>query len=227
MQFKRLRTIGALACGGGMIALALTGCNANASASGSSDSPPSSSGSAAPEQSTSPTSDSNPTAPTTAPTTAPSTGGEPTMPASQGNTPTCPAADMHADLLIQNSNSVDKGIGTLTLTHMTHTGHSCLIPAGWAPIGTGGPNNYPPLPATRTNYPGTGRNIILPAGQSVYAGMKWHTGTGCGTTTGLGVAWGSSWIPIQYHGLNGHTPPICDSLVLGTIQPTMDGVNFT
>jgi hypothetical protein len=149
------------------------------------------------------------------------------MPAGQGNTPTCLAADMNADLLIQNSNSVDKGIGTLTLTHMTHTGRSCLIPAGWAPIGTGGPNNYTPLPATRTNYPGTGRNIILPAGQSVYAGMKWHTGTGCGTTTGLGVAWGNSWIPIQYHGLNGHNPPICDSLVLGTIQSTMDGVDFT
>jgi hypothetical protein len=223
MQFKRLRTIGALACGGGMIAIALTGCNANVSASRSSDSSGSSSSSAAPGQSTSPTSastpDNNPT--------NPSTGRVPTMPAGQGNTPTCLAADMHADLLIQNSNSVEKGIGTLALTHMTHTGRSCLIPAGWAPIGTGGPNNYTPLPATRTNYPGTGRNITLPAGQSVYAGMKWHTSTGCGTTTGLGVAWGNSWIPIQYHGLNGNKPPICDSLVLGTIQPTMNGVNFT
>ena len=207
MQFKRLRTIGALACGGGMIALALTGCNANASASGSSDSPRSSSGT------------NNPT--------TPSTGREPTMPAGQGNTPACLAADMHADLLIQNSNSVDKGIGTLALTHMTHTGRSCLISAGWAPIGTGGPNNYTPLPATRTNYPGSGRAITLPAGGSAFAGMKWHTGTGCGTTSGLGVAWHSSWIPVTYLGLNGHRPPICDSLVLGTIQPTMNGVNFT
>ncbi|MCW2859984.1 MAG: hypothetical protein JWP48_1692 [Actinoallomurus sp.] len=209
MQFKRLRTIGALACGGGMIALALTGCNDNAGASGSSDSPPSSSGSATPEQSTSPT--------------TPSTGRAPTMPAGQGNTPTCLAPDMHADLLIQHSNSADKGIGTLVLTN---TGHRCLIPAGWAPIGTRGPHNYMPFPAKRTNYPGTGRSIVLSARRSVYAGMKWHTGTGCGTTD-LGVAWGSSWIPIKYQGLNGHKPPICDSLVLGTIQPSMEGVNFT
>ncbi|HEY0537884.1 MAG TPA: hypothetical protein VGD53_05930 [Actinoallomurus sp.] len=208
MQFKRLRTIGALACGGGMIALALTGCNDNAGASGSSDSPPPS---AAPEQSTSPT------------TPTPSTSRKPTMPAAQGKTSTCPSVDMHADLQIQDSNSAGKGIGTLILTH--YTGHSCLIPAGWAPIGDRGPNNYVPFPATRTNYPGAGRSIVLPVGRSVYAGMKWHTGA-CGTTD-IGVAWGNSWIPVKFKGLNGHKPPICDALVLGTIQPSMEGVNFT
>jgi hypothetical protein len=202
MQFKRLRTIGALACGGGMIALALTGCNDNAGASGSFDSPP-------PGQSTSPT--------------TPSTGHKPTVPAGQGKTPACLAPDMHADLQIQSSNSAGKGIGTLILTH--DTGHSCLVPAGWAPIGDRGSNNYVPFPATRTNYPGAGRSIVLPAGRSVYAGMKWHTGN-CGTTD-IGVAWGSSWIPVKFQALNGHKPPICDALVLGTIQPSMEGVNFT
>jgi hypothetical protein len=111
----------------------------------------------------------------------------------------------------------------LILTH--YRGHSCLIPAGWAPIGDRGPNNYVPFPGTRTNYPGAGRSIALAAGRSVYAGMKWHTGN-CGTTD-IAVAWGNSWIPIKFQGLNGHKPPICDSLVLGTIQPSMEGVNFT
>jgi hypothetical protein len=135
------------------------------------------------------------------------------------------AAELRADLQVQNSNSVEKGIGILILTN--RSGHSCFIPAGWAPIGTGGQNNYTPLPATRTNYPGSGSDITLRAGNSAFAGMKWHTGTGCGATSGLGVAWNSSWIPVRYLGLNGNRPPICDSLVLGTIQPTMNGVNFT
>jgi hypothetical protein len=217
MKLKRLRTIAALACGGGMTALALTGCNFNGNASASSsNSSQSSSGSAASAGSASSASGS-----------AKSTGstGRQTTSTRQGDTPSCMAAELRADLQIQNSNSEEKGIGTLMLSNRSQ--HSCLIPAGWAPIGTGGQNNYTPLPATRTNYPGSGSNITLPAGDSVFAGMKWHTGTGCGTTSGLGVAWNSSWIPVRYLGLGGHRPPICDSLVLGTIQPIMNGVNFT
>jgi hypothetical protein len=212
MQLKRLRTTGVLACGGGMIALALTGCNSNG-ASASSDSPQPSSSSAAPAG-----------LPSSASGSPKSGAKKDTTSTVQGDTPSCMAAELRAELQVQTSNSEEKGIGTLILTN--RSGHSCLIPAGWAPIGTGGPN-YTPLPATRTNYPGSGRAITLPAGGSAFAGMKWHTGTGCGTTSGLGVAWHSSWIPVTYLGLNGKRPPICDSLVLGTLQPAMNGVNFT
>lgn len=212
MQLKHLRTTGVLACGSGMFALALTGCNFNG-VSASSNSPQSSSSSATPAGLPSPASGS------------PKSGTKrDTTPTGQGDTPSCMAAELHAELQVQNSNSEEKGIGTLILSN--RSGHSCLIPAGWAPIGTGGPN-YTPLSATRTNYPGNGRTITLLAGGSAFAGMKWHTGTDCGTTSGLGVAWHSSWIPVTYLGLDGNRPPICDSLVLGTLQPTMNGVNFT
>jgi hypothetical protein len=208
MQLKRLRTTGVLAFGGGMIALTLTACNSNG-ASASSASPQSSSSSAAPAG---------------LPSSASGSAKSGTTSTGQGDTPSCMAAELHAELQVQNSNSEEKGIGTLILTN--RSAHSCLIPAGWAPIGTGEPN-YASLPAVRTNYPGSGSTITLRAGTSAFAGMKWHTGTGCGTTSGLGVAWHSSWIALTYLGLNGHRPPICDSLVLGTLQPTMNGVNFT
>jgi hypothetical protein len=209
MELKRLRITAALACGGGIIALT-TGCNVSgnvSSSSSQSSSPPASSGSASSGGST-----------------GGKGGGTTSVSHSNGDTPRCMAAELHADLQVQNSMSEEKGVGTLILTNRSN--HRCLIPAGWAPIGTGRPD-YTPLPATRTNYPGSGRNITLGSGRSVFAGMKWHTGPGCGTTSGLGVAWNSSWIPITYLGLNGHRPPICGSLVLGTIQPSMQGVNFT
>lgn len=217
MELKRLRTTAGLACGGGLIALALVGCRASGKAAASSDSPPAPSAS---------------TAPSTAPSTASPAGArpsrpasEPTTPAAQSDTPSCMAAELRADLQVQTSNSEAKGIGTLILTNRSN--HSCRLPAGWAPIGIGGPNNYRSLPATRTEYPGPGRDITLRAGRSAFAGMKWHTAADCGTTSGLGVAWHSSWIPLRYLGLNGNRPPICDYLVLGTIQPTMNSVNFT
>ncbi|MGH3381156.1 MAG: DUF4232 domain-containing protein [Actinoallomurus sp.] len=210
MEFKRLRIITILACGGGMAALALTGCDANGKLS-------SSAASSSPDSSRSPS--------VAASVKSGGDKGGKTRSAGQSDTPSCMAGQLHADLRVQNSNSEEKGIGTLILTN--RSGESCFIPAGWAPIGTGGRNNYTPLPATRTNYPGSGRTITLRPGTSAFAGMRWHTGTGCGTTTGLGVAWNSSWIPLTYVGLGGRRPPICDSLVLGTIQPTMNGVNFT
>jgi hypothetical protein len=215
MEFKKMRITAALAFGGGIIAISLTGCNVSGNAS-SSDSPQSSSGSTTPAASASSAGGSAKSAGGT---------GRGAAPVSRGDTPRCMAAELRADLQVQNSNSEEKGIGTLILTN--RSGHSCLIPAGWAPIGTGGQNNYTPLPATRTDYPGTGMNITLRSGGSAFAGMKWHTGAGCGTTSGLGVAWHSSWIPVRYLGLGGRRPPICDSLVLGTIQPAMQGVNFT
>ena len=211
MQLKRLRAVAALACGGGMAALALTGCNSGGALSSSSSS------------SDSPQPSSTPSAVGSAKSVG-DTGRKATS-SGQGDTPSCMAGQLHADLQIQSSNSEEKGIGTLILTN--RSGESCYLQAGWAPIGTGGRNAYTPLPATRTNYPGSGSTITLRPGTSAFAGMRWHTGTGCGTTTGLGVAWHSTWIPLTYLGLDGHRPPICDSLVLGTIQPTRNGVNFT
>lgn len=119
--------------------------------------------------------------------------------------------------------SEGEGKGTLILTNRAN--ESCFLPAGWAPIGTGAPE-YQPIPATRTEHPRSGRTITLAPGRSAYAGMKWRTGAGCGVTSGLGVAWHSSWIPLTYVGLNGHKPPICGSLVLGTLQPSENGVDF-
>jgi uncharacterized protein DUF4232 len=212
MESKRLHTIAVLTCGGGMAALALTGCKADGGLS-SSSSPPSPPSISTPSPSTTSTAKS-----------AGDTGRKPTA-GGQGDTPSCMAGQLHADLQVQSSNSEEKGIGTLILTN--RSGESCFIPAGWVPIGTGGRYDYTPIPATRTNYPGRGMTITLRPGTSAFAGMKWHTGTGCGTTEGLGVAWHSTWIPLTYLGLNGHRPPICDSLVLGTVQPTRNGVNFT
>lgn len=210
MKLKRLHTTAVLAGGGGMIALALTGCNFNDNASPSPDSSRSSSSTASAGAVSSKRDGAHAGR-------TPYTG--------RSDTPSCMAAELRAELQVQTSNSEEKGIGTLILTNRSN--HSCLLPAGWAPIGTGGPNNYTPLPATRADYPGSGRNITLRAGGSAFARMKWHTASGCGTTSGLGVAWHSSWIPLRYSGLNGNRPPICDSVVLGTLQPTMNGVNFT
>ncbi|MEV0405353.1 hypothetical protein [Actinoallomurus sp. NPDC050550] len=54
---------------------------------------------------------------------------------------------------------------------------------------------------------------------------SWQTGHGRGPSSGIGVAWHNSWIPAHYAG--GDEPSICGSLVLGTLQPTMNGVNFS
>ncbi|GAA4493969.1 hypothetical protein GCM10023191_032330 [Actinoallomurus oryzae] len=136
------------------------------------------------------------------------------------------------DLQLQPPNSgeeeAEQAIATLTLTN--RSGESCSLPAGWALIGKGGQHNYAVIPSTRLSYPGAGRTITLRPGSSAFAGTKWHTEKGCpgGATSGLGVAWHSSWIPLSYHGLDdGYQPPICDSITLGTLQPTMNGVNFT
>lgn len=134
------------------------------------------------------------------------------------------AAQLRADLQVRTSMSDQEGKGTLILTN--RAGESCVLPAGWAPIGAGAPE-YQTLPATLTRYPRGGQTIILGPSRSAYAGMKWHTASGCGNTSGLGVAWHSSWIPLRFVGLNGNKPPICDSLVIGTLQPSKEGVDFT
>ncbi|GAA0349882.1 DUF4232 domain-containing protein [Actinoallomurus spadix] len=211
MPFKRLRTTAALACGGGMIALALTGCNAD-----DKEAAP-----AASSASTNTTSAANGTPDQQA---AAYTG--------QSDTPSCMASELKADLQLQdpgaNESEAEKAIATLILTN--RSGETCYLPAGWAPLGKGGRNNYTAIPATRVSYPGAGMRITLRPGRSAFAGTKWHTTKGCpgGTTDGLGVAWHSTWIPLTYHGLDdGYQPPICDSLTLGTLQPAMNGVNFT
>lgn len=209
MQFKNLRTTAALACGGGMIALALTGCNADGTASTASGSTK-----------------------TTAAANSSRDKGPGAAHTGQGDTPQCMASELNPELQLQPPNSneeeAEKAIATLILTN--RSGETCYLPAGWVPIGKGGQNNYTAIPSTRVNYPGTGRTITLRPGTSAFAGTKWHTTKGCpgGTTDGLGVAWGATWTPLTYHGLDdGYQPPICDSLTLGTLQPTMNGVNFT
>jgi Protein of unknown function (DUF4232) len=213
MQFKNLRTAAALACGGGMIALALTGCNADgkaSAASGSSGKMSSSANSAGDQKAAANT--------------------------SHGDTPSCMGSELNAELQLQDpglndlgsETAAEKAIATLILTN--RSSETCYLPAGWTPLGKGGQNNYTAIPATQMNYPGAGTTITLRPGRSAFAGTKWHTTKGCpgGTTDDLGVAWHSTWIPLTYHGLDdGYQPPICDSLVLGTLQPTMNGVNFT
>ncbi|WP_460356361.1 DUF4232 domain-containing protein [Actinoallomurus acanthiterrae] len=152
----------------------------------------------------------------------------------QGDTPSCMASELNADLQIQDSGAgleaemaAEKAIATLTITN--RSSETCYLPA-WTPLGKGGENNYTAIPATQVSYPGAGTTITLRPGRSAFAGTKWHTTKGCpgGVTDGLGVAWHSTWIPLTYHGLDdGYQPPICDSLTLGTLQPTMNGVNFS
>lgn len=213
MQFKHLRTTAALACGGGMIALALTGCNADGKAS-------TAAGTSGSAEKTTPAANSTPDKKAGA------------ADAGQGDTPSCMASELKGDLQLQpprsNEEEAEKAIATLILTN--RSGETCYLPAGWTPLGKGGQNDYTAIPATRVSYPGAGQTITLRPGTSAFAGTKWHTTKGCpgGTTSGLGVAWHSTWIPLTYHGLDdGYQPPICDSLTLGTLQPTMNGVNFT
>ncbi|GAB3976030.1 hypothetical protein GCM10029978_061700 [Actinoallomurus acanthiterrae] len=200
MELKHVRGAATLAVGGGVIALALAGCNTGGSTASSSASP----------------AEGAPSAGST------STGGA-KAPVRQGNKPDCMASKLHAVIQVQSPGSSAKVLATLILTNRSK--HSCVLSAGWAPIGTGGPNKYTPFPATRTNFPGRGMNIPLRAGSSAYAGMKWQTGRGCGPSSGIGVTWHSSWIPARYAG--GDEPSICGSLVLGTLQPAMNGVNFS
>ncbi|WP_433179614.1 DUF4232 domain-containing protein [Actinoallomurus sp. CA-150999] len=225
MELKRLRTAAVLACGGGMVALSLTACNFNGSASASGNSPESSS---APTASSAPTSSSRNTG----------SGGTRSRPttAGQSDTPSCMGSELKAELQLQDPGlnglegemAAEKATATLILTN--RSSETCYLPAGWTPLGKGGENNYTAIPATQVNFPGAGMRITLRPGSSAFAGTKWHTTKGCpgGTTDDLGVAWHSTWIPLTYHGLDdGYQPPICDSLTLGTLQPTMNGVNFT
>jgi hypothetical protein len=210
MQFKNLRTTAALAFGGGMVALALTGCNVDGKVSTTSGS----------------------SANTAPPANSTHDGKAAAAHTDRGDTPGCMASELNADLQIQdpgsNESEAEKAIATLTITN--RSSETCYLPAGWTPLGEGGRNNYTAIPATQVSYPGPGTTITLRPGRSAFAGTKWHTTKGCpgGTTDGLGVAWHSTWIPLTYHGLDdGYQPPICDSLTLGTLQPTMNGVNFT
>jgi hypothetical protein len=212
---KRLRAATVLACGGAMVTVALTGCKAEVgggsaapSTSANSSAQPSSSGSG---QASSGTSGSG-------------GGGGSKAPVGQTGAARCLSTELRADIQAQESHSEEEGFGTLILTNKS--GRTCLIPSGWAPIGSGGPN-YQALTATRENYPGPGTNITLRSGRSVFAGLKWRTSPDCGATSGLGVSWYNSWIPVRYLGGPTGKPPICDSLSLGTIQPIMNGVNFT
>lgn len=209
MNPARVRTTAVLA-GGGIAALALTACQAN-DASPAAASSPSRTVAAAGK------------APAVQHHTDKGRATDDAPDAGQAGTPGCMAGQLRADLRIRTSNSEAKGVGTLVLTNRSH--ESCHIPAGWAPIGNGGPHEYKALPATRTSYPDRGQPLTLHAGDKAYAGMRWHTEPGCGNTSGLGVAWHSSWIPLTYHALNGRKAPICDVLVIGTLQPK--AVNFT
>ncbi|GAA4509168.1 hypothetical protein GCM10023191_069990 [Actinoallomurus oryzae] len=213
MQFTNLRRAAAIACGGGMIALAMTACNADNNASKASNS----SGAAGKASSVAnSTHDKGPGA----------------AYAGQDDTPACGASELRGYLQLQDSGSEqgDEAIATLTLTHADWASESCYLPAGWVPIGKGGPHDYTAVPSTRVNYPGPGMTITLRPGGSAFAGIKWHTEKGCpgGATSDLGFAWGATWVPLTYSGLDdGYQPPICDDVTLGTLQPTMNGVNFT
>jgi hypothetical protein len=206
MQFKHLRTSAVLACGTGMVALALTGCNADTKA-------------ASPAKTTSVANISHDQ-------------GVAAAYAPQGGTPSCMGSELNAVLQIQppqgSEEEAEKATATLILTN--RSGETCYLPAGWVPLGKGGRNNYTAFPRTLVSYPGPGQIITLRPGTSAFEGTKWHTTKGCpgGTTWNLGAAWHSTWIPVTYKGLDdGYKPPICDSLTLGTLQPTMNGVNFT
>ncbi|GAA4619214.1 hypothetical protein GCM10023195_86780 [Actinoallomurus liliacearum] len=221
MQFKNLRTTAALAFGVGMAALALTGCNIDGNVSTSSGS------SAQPAPSSSATASA---------ANGTHDGKTAAARTDQGDTPSCMGSELEADLQLQDpglnglgaETEAEKAIATLTITN--RSSETCYLPAGWTPLGKGGRNNYTAIPASQVSYPGAGTTITLRPGRSAFAGTKWHTTKGCpgGVTDGLGVAWHSTWIPLTYHGLDdGYQPPICDSLTLGTLQPTMNGVNFT
>jgi hypothetical protein len=202
MKLSRVRTIAALTCGGVIAVPLLTGCNSDDKA-----------------------------APSGAPADTVSAGvgggnnvkkssGAP-LPASKGGPAVCRADQLKAEIQEQDSDTASTGIATLILTNRSSA--DCVIPAGWVPIGHGGPR-YTALASTRVRYPGGGQNVTLRPKTSVFAGMKWRTSPACTQATHLGVAWWGSWIPAGYAGDKGLL--LCDSLTLGTIQPTMNGTNF-
>lgn len=215
MQFKRLRTTATIACGSGMIALALTGCNDNGDKASASPGSPSS-------VATTPVSNSS-----HSPVPATKTGQ-----GNQSETPSCMASELDGVLQLQppagNEEEAEKATATLILTN--RSSESCTLPAGFTPLGKGGRNNYTAIPSHNVNYPGAGMTIKLHPHGAAYAGTKWFTTKGCpgGVTDGLGAAWHSSWIPLTYRGMSdGYKPPLCSNLTIGTLQPAMNGVNFT
>ncbi|GAA1878171.1 DUF4232 domain-containing protein [Actinomadura bangladeshensis] len=139
----------------------------------------------------------------------------------------CTAAQLRAEMQEQQSDSEEKVLATLMLTNKS--GETCLIPAGWAPLGLGGAGGpyYSSAEGARENHPGPGVNITLRPGRTVFAGLRYGTSPDCPSAGGWAVSWRGGWVPVDASWQNGPREMCPGTLSQGTLQPSMNGVNYS
>lgn len=212
-QGANRRSLLALAGAGLALALSVTGCRVSAHVGGTGPASGSSPGTG--------TGDDSGTGSGTSPNTRPT--GQPPVAA----VARCTAAQLRAEMQEQQSGSEEKVLATLMLTN--RSGQTCLIPAGWAPMGLGGAGGpyYSAVQSERENYPGPGVNIILRPGRTAFAGLRWGTSPDCPSAGGWAVSWRGSWLPVNATWQNGPRDLCPGTLSQGTLQPVMNGVNYS
>ncbi|NKZ05567.1 DUF4232 domain-containing protein [Actinomadura latina] len=165
--------------------------------------------------------------PGSAGTAGTSSGQSPAAQAPAASVPRCTAAQLRADMQEQPSDSEEKVLATLMLTNTS--GRTCMVPAGWAPLGLGGAGGpyYSSAEGARENYPGPGVNITVRPGRTVFAGLRYGTSPDCPTAGGWAVSWQGSWLPVNASWQNGPREMCPGTLSQGTLQPSMNGVNYS
>ncbi|WP_433228190.1 DUF4232 domain-containing protein [Actinomadura formosensis] len=220
-QGANRRSLLALAGAGLALALSVTGCRVSAHVGGTGPTSGSSTGTGTDTD----TGTGSGTETGTGSGTSPST--PPTAQAPVAAVAKCTAAQLRAEMQEQQSDSEEKVLATLMLTNKS--GQTCLIPAGWAPLGLGGAGGayYSAVQGERENYPGPGVNITLRPGRTAFAGLRWGTSPDCPSAGGWAVSWQGSWLFIDATWQNGPRDMCPGTLSQGTLQPTMNGVNYS
>ncbi|RFU40593.1 DUF4232 domain-containing protein [Actinomadura logoneensis] len=139
-----------------------------------------------------------------------------------GTAARCTAGELRAGWQRQPWSKDGHVFATLILTN--RSGRPCTLAAGWATFGKGSSGRYQELRTTRAAMPGAGTTITLKPGTSAFEGVKYDATQGCPTIGGFGVKVHAGWNDVP--GGSGPVVLCPDSFTAGTIQPTMNGVNF-
>ncbi|MEV4257182.1 DUF4232 domain-containing protein [Spirillospora sp. NPDC049652] len=136
----------------------------------------------------------------------------------------CKAAELRAGWQRQPGGKDGHVVATLILTNKS--ARACTLAPGWATFGKGTPGRYQQLRTTQVKMPGAGTTITLKPGTSAFEGVKYDATPGCPSIGGFGVKVHDGWNEVSGPGARGPLPLCPDSFTAGTIQPTMNGVNF-